>query len=537
MREVLRRARAFVRTWVHVLLLACVLAAALGVRYRNIRVASPYCGHVDEQIWIEIAFRMMRTGDLNPSRFKKPSLPVYMMLAGSSVGLLSEARGGEVRDAKALGKSAYPFYQRPRAVESAKRLFAFLSVVALALLGVVARALTGSRASLWLAPLVAGLSTYYLKLSWTYMNVDIVGACFAWATICQLLLWYRREQASPGTNDGAVDPLLAGVLAGATIGCKYNLALILLPCLLTLALLGGQRVVARTALLLAVCAATFVLTTPYAVLDFAHFLKDVASEVLHYSKGHGTVIDKGWPMFAMYGAAFVEDWGVLLLVIAAAGHVRLCLRDARLFAVVASFPLALLGLMSLQSTFFFRNVLALHLFIALGVCAAFLALPELWRSISARFPRLAQRPRAAWVFGALVCLLVLSTLPWGALERGYVSEVSSRRAAARWLLRAVPTPSKVLVDERLNMDTSRVAALHQVQPFKANAKSAKLGRRLRSKNAGALVLAVESTESFYTELAKGATKLAEFGSELLVPGKKALGLDPKFVVLRLANDP
>lgn len=541
MRQVARRGLALVRNRAPVLLLACVLAVSLGARYRNIRRSMPYCGHVDEKVWILIAFRMMRSGNFNPNHFKKPSLPVYLMLAGSSVGLLSEARQGEVRDAKDLGTNAYPFYQRPRAVETPKRLFAFLSVLALAMLGIVARALTGSRTALWLAPLLAGLSAEYFRLSWTYMNVDIVGASFAWATLCQLVLWYQRERASPGTPGtpgGAVDPIIAGLLAGATIGCKYNLTLILLPCMLTLALLGGQRVLARTALLLAVCVATFVLTTPYAILDFAHFLKDVAFEVRHYATGHGKLIDKGWPMFATYGAALIEDWGVLLLLLSAVGHVRLCLRDARLFALVASFPLGLLGLMSLQRAFFFRNVVALHLFVALGVCAALLALPPAWSLIRARFPRLAERSRAAWMFAAVVGVVVLVGLPWTALQRAYASEVESRRAVARWLVREVPTSSTVLVDERLNMDTSLVAAVHDVQPFQTkDAKSAKLGRQLRRRNAGALVVAVASQESFYTELARGATTLAEFGSEATRAGKKALALDPKLVLLRLPAKP
>jgi hypothetical protein len=437
-----------------------------------------------------------------------------------------------------LGTTAYPFYQHPRAVESAKRLFAFLSVVALAMLGVVARALTGSRTGLWLAPLIAGLSTSYFRLSWNYMNVDIVGACFAWATICQLVLWYRRELPSAGLRSGMADPVAAGVLAGATIGCKYNLGVILLPCLLTLVLLGGQRVVMRTALLLTACAATFVLTTPYAVLDFARFLKDVAIEAHHYATGHGVAIDKGWTMFARYGAAFVDDWGVLLLFMAAVGHVLLCLRDARLFAVVAAFPLALLGLMTRQSTFFFRNVVALHLFIALGVCAALLSLPRLWALIVVRFPRLAERPRAAWAFVALGALLVLVALPWAALQQGYTSDVSSRRAATRWLLREVPNPSKVLVDTRLSMDTKRLAKLHEVQPFKIrNGKSRKRGRQLLAENPGALALVAASDELFYTALAEGATKLAEFGTTPLRPNRTAVTLDVKLVILRLADNP
>jgi hypothetical protein len=538
MREAVRSGLAFVAPKVHVLLFVALLGAALGLRYRNIRESLPYCGSVDEKTWIQITWRMMRNGDLNPHRFVKPSLPVYMMLAGSSVGFLSEARRNEVREAKDLGKVVYPFYKKPKAVEPAKRLFAFLSVLALAMLGVVARVITRSPVSLWLAPLWACVSASYLELSWTYMNVDIAGAFFIWATLCQLVLWYRREAGpEPEPSNLALDPLIAGMLAGATIGCKYNLALILLPCLITLALLPPRRIVSRAVLLVGACAFTFLLTTPYALLDYSHFLTQVAREVRHYAQGHReTVIEQGWPMFKMYGAAFVADWGILLLIASFLGHVRLCLLDVRMFAIVAALPLTLLGLMSAQSTFFFRNLVSVQLFIALGLCSACLELPKIWALIAARAPRIAQRRGSVWVFAAALAAMTLLCFPWASLAAGYRWDVSSRRSAVRWILREVEAPTKVLVDYRLNVDTERLSPKHDVQTL--NVTRPEVGSRAArviQENPGALALVPESREPFYTALAERSTRVAAFGSQPLRPGRGAMGLDPKLLLLRLPD--
>lgn len=533
-----KRLLASVRRRGHLIVFALVLAVALGVRFGNIRRSLPYCGGVDEKTWIQIAWRMMRTGDLNPKRFTKPSLPVYLMLAGSSVGLISSAGRGEAYKAKQLGKEAFPYYRAPRVVEAPKRLFASLSVAALALLGLIARGLTGRPAALWLAPLFALVSASYSQLSWYYMNVDIVGAFFAWATVCQLVQWYRRETAAPTPASSAgigADALIAGALAGATIGCKYNLGVILLPCLLTVIFIGGQRVVARACLLLLASAFVFALVTPYALLDFSTFLHDVTREVRHYGTSHrGKSIERGWPMFGRYLGGFHDDWGTPLLLGALAGQLWLARRDVRSFLIVTSFPVALVFLMSMQRTFFFRNVVAVQLWIALGLAAACVAAPAWVGWARRRVPELRGRRYWSWGFSLVAAALVLVGLPWSGLEQTYASEVSSRRAATEWLTARVPEGGTVLVEDRLRMDTSELPGAFQVVPFKRESgKDKKRARALKREHPGALALVPVSNEPFYVELASGAAVLETFGSTPLNPKKGATNLDPKFVVLRL----
>jgi hypothetical protein len=540
MQRWIRRLFVFARRKGHIALLLAVLSVALGVRFRNIHRSLPYCGGVDEKTWIEIAWRMLRDGDLNPHRFTKPSLPVYLMLAGSSVGFVSAAAHDEVREAKDLGKKAYPFYSVPRAVEAPKRLFASLSVLALAFLGLVARVLTRNDAALWLAPLFGLLSASYTGLSWTYMNVDIVGAFFAWATIYQLVSWYRRESApAPQPPNLALDPAIAGALAGATIGCKYNLGLILLPCLLMFLLLDGPRPLARACLLIGTCAAVFVLVTPYALLDYSHFVGDVAREARHYGIGHrGVAVDAGWPMFVAYARGFLEDWGPWLLVGSAVGHLRLARREWRPFVIVSSFPVALVALMAMQRVYFFRNVVAVQLWVALGLCLACLELPRLLRATSARFPALSRRP---WlrrgVAGAGVVILLLA-LPWATLRRAYASEVSSRHAATRWILRELAERETLLVDQRLYMDTSGLATKHEVVPLDGGStKHTGKASRVRAQHGAAVAILPESSERYYVSLQEGATRLASFGTQPILPGKNAYNLDPKLVIMRLAAAP
>lgn len=524
------------RAKAHVLILLFVLAFGLGVRVRNIEAVSPYCGHVDEKTWMEIAWRMMRDGDLNPHRFTKPSLPVYVMTLGSSLGLFSAAANGEVTAAKDLGEKVYPFYTVPRAALVPKQIFALFSVLALGLLGVVARLLTGRDAALWLSPLLGSLSAFYLDLSWSYMNVDILGAFFVWATVTQLLLWVRRRRRNGGVESNA-DVLIAGVLAGATIGCKYNLFLILLPCLLTVAMGPRERVVARCALLLSASAAVFILTTPYALLDYGTFLSHAAREVRHYATGHrDTVIGAGFPMFAHYSAALVADFGPVLTAFSLWGLWLVARRDLRLFLVTFSFPVAFLWYMSDQSAFFLRNLVALPLFMALGTSVTLLELPKLFSALWRLLPRWEQSAKKVrWATVLSILAVVMASLPWGSLSAAYRSDVSSRRSAEHWALAHLEKGTRLLVDDQLRMDTRRLRDKFEVSSFSSNKQieRGKAGQRLRKKHRRSVAIVPEGEQPFFKQLKKGGKKLASFGTEPVRPPHAATQNDPALVLWRL----
>jgi hypothetical protein len=246
----------------------------------------PYVGHRDEGTIVNLALVMRQNGDLNPRRFNYPSLPVYLVLSGFVLGGALAVVTGDAESLADLGTKSGRFYAVPMAAGLTKVLFALLSVAALGLAGAVAATVTGRRAALWAAPLIACLSYSYFRLSWMYLNVDIVGAFFALCTLGVLLV--RRAGPEDPISEGKPWRAVgAGVFAGLTIGAKYNLFPILIPCLLWHWFYDRRRAASRGALVLAAAGAAFFATTPYALLAHKEFIFGVVAEMRHYGMGLG----------------------------------------------------------------------------------------------------------------------------------------------------------------------------------------------------------------------------------------------------------
>ena len=180
MNDVWTRLKRFVpadpRVRVHLVVMLIVLAGAFATRVRHVYESLPYCRHPDESTWANIAIRMLRDGDMNPHRFRKPSLPVYLMYVGFGIGLVDARWHDEANVASDLGEKVVPYYDVPRAAVPPKLLFVLASIVAMGFGGVIAYFLTRRAMALWLAPLLLCVSASYYRLSWSYMNVDIIGA-------------------------------------------------------------------------------------------------------------------------------------------------------------------------------------------------------------------------------------------------------------------------------------------------------------------------------------------------------------------------
>jgi hypothetical protein len=290
-------------------------------------------------------------------------------------------------------------------------------------------------------------------------------------------------------------------------------------------------------LLLAASTAVFVITTPYALLDYSTFLKHVAREVHHYATGHGGVkTTPGWPMFARHAASFIDDWGPVLTAFALWGSLLLARKDFRLFLIVFSFPILFVAYMSSQRVFFSRNVVAVHLFIALGITVTLLELPKLATRVLLRLARFDPGSRRTrLVRGLAIATIILASLPWSSVFAAYRSDVSSRRAAERWVMSNVHQGTTLLVDEQLRLDTRQLERKYRIVPFSSRNDTEKggAGRRLRRAQHSAVAIVAESKRPFYEQLTQGGTVLAGFGTERVPLPKAASMNDPKLLVLRV----
>lgn len=328
------------------------------MRLPGLSLGLPYLYDEDEAHHLNRSVEMVRTGDLNPHYFLKPSLPFYLRLPFVGAGFLWEVKKGRIRNVKELitrddfGLGGYAFTaSHPGVVKWVRgaSLIAGLLVVTFAFL--LAWELTASGfIALW-SGVIAAISPPLVEYS-TQVGVDIFCACFATATIYASVLlvknfsWYRFLAAS-GT-------------AGLCVSCKYNLApVVFVPVVALFTSLGLKG--ARWALgSLAVSVIFFLVGTPYALSSLPFFLDQVAYEVWHYSvAGHeGHQGEPGWSQFKHYLLWLSRDaTGVVLLVFALAGVAAVLKRSIKAGVVVLVFPLFFLVLMSLQRANFTRNML------------------------------------------------------------------------------------------------------------------------------------------------------------------------------------
>lgn len=490
--------------WVRILPL--VLAGALLVfgyqaRMRLVDQALPYCQHIDEHTWTQIAIRMMKTGDLNPHRFTKPSVMVYLDTAAFSLGMLKAGMSGAKLPAlETLHEGGYPYYSSPAMIRTTRQVHALLSLVPLTFAALISRRIAADLMKKWeesgskgaqrlpqvSIPDLVGLTTLglgllsatYLKYSHWYLGVDLIGCVAAMATIAYLLL-------HPQATRALTFAIVAGLLSGLCIGTKYNLYPIAASVVLTIGFRYRAAWVSTSVVFAATMVATFIATTPYALLDLPAFVSSAAGEAYHYATGHGKYSrEPGLPAFLAYGASLPQNYGWGLALAALVGVATTARYLPRSAGVVLSYPLLLWIYMAGQRAFFSRNLLVLQLILPIFAGVGLLVLVTLLRrQILARAPE-RWLPHSRSLALGILTFCVMLTCPWSSVAKGYKGQGESRNEAASWVRQR---PEKVvLVAEELEMDVRTLGKSKRVVSF--SMLGATFGS-LKKEYPGALVLA------------------------------------------------
>ena len=368
-----------------------------------------------------------------------------------AAGFLRAAGQLETQEVARLGSMGYPSYDTPIVMQTARQLFALLSILALAATGLSAWIAFRRPAAILLAPLFLLASPLFFFHSWTYLNVDIVGACFVMLTLAACLAGTRQ----PSFRQSAVLP---GVCAGLATGSKYTLALVVLPVLLAIGLhfKGARRVWAWGAALAAMVAA-FVAVVPYSLIDIPGFLNGVAWETYHYASGHrGFSESAGLPQLLFYVRHLASDFGVGGALLAVVGVAACAAADWRRAAVLAAFPAGLLWLLASQQAHFTRNVLSLHPLVAMFAALGLIALHgRALRLASARgWIRQPVQLRARVVAGVI---LVAAAVPLWHLADHFRDRTDSRNLAEAWI-ETLPRDWTIVIPKQLGFDHRRLEA-------------------------------------------------------------------------------
>lgn len=440
------------------LALLAICVASFHLRAEHISASLPYPQHLDERVIAWRAGHILKTGDFDPGSFHYPSFPKYLAASAMAVGYVVAAPELNLQDGvriENIGDVSFPFYTAPPVVEKARQLFALLSVVALAASGAAAQRLLRRPGALLLAPLVLALSNYYFSMSWRYMNVDIVGACFVTLGMAAIL---QISPASPRRFAAA-----PAVCAGLAAGSKYTYGLLILPLLIAVWLLveRGRRLEAMV-IAAATSGLSFLAVTPYSVIELPRFLNSLSRERRHYAlETHpGDSGDPGIDTLLFYVDALSRDFGGLGLVLGLIGLVSIAASDWRRALVFASFPAALAVLLSRQSAEFQRNILPVFPLVAVMVAAGVYSLHGL--AMRAPWIRRVKTPAYRKAIGGAVFLGVFAGglhAPIREFSRQQLQVAGDSRVnAVAWIQEHAAADTTLIVPEELQFDSRPLTA-------------------------------------------------------------------------------
>lgn len=329
------------RRGVIALLLALVLVLGLGLRLYGIEFGLPYLYHPDEPNKVTAAQNIVKSGNLNPHYFKKPTLLIYAnaalyvpyYLVGKAEGRFQSAADIPAPDRPLMGTG---HIAAPDAMVMGRTLTAVIGVLVVFLTWAVGRRFY---ASPWV-PLLAALAVAVSPMNVTQshyieVNIYLVAAILG-------VLWASLRVLERGSGR---DYLFAGFMVGIAITCKYPGVVAIIFPFTAHWLRSGRKfpVDEHLKLLCLMVPVGFLLGTPYALFTPKDFFFGAGSEAVHYASGHEGL--EGNSFLWYLGYAWNEE-GPLMAAGALAAILAIRRKDPKL-TLLASFPLVYFGFISL----------------------------------------------------------------------------------------------------------------------------------------------------------------------------------------------
>ncbi len=263
--------------------LACA-ALSLALRIPSLSWGLPFLFHPDEPTNFSIVQRMLKQHDLNPHFFKYPSLFFYAHALVQAAHYAGCRLLGIVHSVQALPEVDVPidgsgFTALPSAFFAGRLLSLVCGVALVWIAHELGRALSEDARVGVLAALLVAVSPGTLRDT-RWMSPDAPVTLAVTSTVLAALIVLRTGRGK--------DYAYAAILCGVTASLKYNGALVGLTIGIAAFLREGRGAIRKPWLYAApvIAACCFVLTSPYALLDFRNFRRDFASEAAHYATGH-----------------------------------------------------------------------------------------------------------------------------------------------------------------------------------------------------------------------------------------------------------
>ncbi len=409
----------------------------------------------DEPSVVDRALTMAHTGDLNPHYFTYPHLvfDVQALLDRVVLFVLNTWPGMTSVMPALQGTGAY--YLAGRALSAACALGAMACAYGMG------RNLDGTRATGILAAIYLGVAPLAVQHA-HYATVD--GPSAAATALCGYLCLLAlrrapRRGAAAGNSTAGQGPSLrrryarrtltmAAVAAGLAAGVKYNGALVIVCPLLSTAIIyaraSGAAVLARRKPVLAVLGiasvafVTYLVTTPFTVLDWADFRGGVLGVAIHYADtGHpGAEGEANWLWYLSYLCG--PGFGLVLMLLAMAGTITGVLRRQGGRCVLVAFVGIYYALLAIGTVHFERNLLPILPFLVVLAAAGTHDLAMLATMLHKEVGRL------------VIVLVVVATISMGAAtaiqQDVALTHTFTQSMAAQWIMAHVPAGATIAVE-------------------------------------------------------------------------------------------
>jgi len=458
-----------------------VFLMALHLRLDATWQGLPYLYPWDESELTERVTRMLEECDLNPHFFNYPSLPLY----GYAIADLAHL-GSRAADHGRLTPGSREWLEterdtwntpRTRAARNHRTVTAYVGAFTCAL-----AVAFGAAAGLPFAGAATGIALAFSPVAIAesaHADVDAWMALFALAALVPLVT------SAPGARARRI----AAVLAGLAVACKYTGVLVLLP-----VLWAPPR--AERWKLLGVALVTFVIASPFVLLDPITAAHQIGYELLHYGvRGHaGQSGVRGIAPLFLYMRTLLAALGPIAWL-SLVGGVWLALGWPRLRPALG-FAAAYLIVMSLQRVAFARNMDVLFpvaMVAALGTLEAFARIrPSVW----------------AWGLAAVVMVAVFFERHMAMWSTADTWEVVDSRTQAMSLVATRWPEAPGAVDRALHVHGEDLARVRAWRVTGADTAGALLA-------SGAVTWALLPGPA---AVAHGAVPVAEFGAGAAAEG-------------------
>jgi 4-amino-4-deoxy-L-arabinose transferase-like glycosyltransferase len=328
------------------LLLFLVLLTGFILRYKSMWFGYPLITHPDEPRLVYVANNILKNDNFNPHFFNYPSLIIYLQ---TFVIVCVNTFEHHI-----LG---IPIEDIPRVhfLLLGRMIASFFSVISIYIVYLIGRKLASSNVGI-LSALIVAISPLHIENS-AYVTTDIWVAIFLTFILYFSLKIYEDNKLS--------NYLLAGLFVGLAIGSKYTAFLFFISVLIAHLLSREFRLknlFQRNLVLSAITSVVvFLLTTPFAILDYRKFLKDLAFEAHHYRNGHTgseAIGNTSWDLYFNYLLSSAGV-GYMVVFLGLVSFIFIIQKKYRVLLVVAISPLLLFLFVGNYKVYFARNVVSL----------------------------------------------------------------------------------------------------------------------------------------------------------------------------------